>query len=152
MRSITQCLCGKFHSLNDISWGLEQGVSSRANLTLLRTKKGPKHLQTSADTHTHTHTHAHTHLQSQELYFSFIINGSLFSTTNHLIIRQLQSHVTVKAEESIHSEPGWAPVIPLPLEYFQRLFYGRCPWTECVTAVCCCVRIIAWLPAEMLIW
>lgn len=57
MRSITQPLSGKFHRLNEIIWELEQGVSSRANLTFSPTKY-------ALSPHTNTFKHSHTQNES----------------------------------------------------------------------------------------
>lgn len=71
--------------------------------------------------HARTRTHTLYTLTPSSLSFNFTINGSLFSTANHLIIRQIQSVVAahIKSEGSIRSLPGWATAyFPLSLPYF----------------------------------
>lgn len=88
-------ISSKFHSLNEITLEQEQGVSSRASLTF----SAPKHARSSlANTSKQAHIHLHT---PSNLCFHFPINGSLFSTANHLIIRLIQSVISGKSICSI---------------------------------------------------
>lgn len=122
-------LSGKFHSLNEITWELEQGVSSRAELTFSPPKYAPsrsrKHLRTSTHTHIYTHT--------IKAVFQFHHQWLSVLSSIHLITRQIQSVVTAH----IKSQPGLATAcIPLPLWIFLEAILRQ------VSSGCMCDRSV----------
>lgn len=115
MRSITEPLSGKFHSQNEITWKLEQRVSSRANSTF-----SPPKCTTALCTNTfkQAHTHLYTHAIKDVFQFHHhwlcVLNSKPFNQLTDTVIIS----APIKCDDSVDYQPAWASAyIDLPTTY-----------------------------------